>query len=328
MNFRKYVVQYGKTKEGGFNMSKVCPKCGREFENRSANCPICKCALEEIGVKKTSAGSTAGTRAVQNAQARHVQARAPQTRSAYQEPQKEKPSGLSITALVFSLLGCLSVVGLVLGIVDLCVNKQRKKVCSVLALVFSGLWIVGIAAIVSGGDSSQSPKIVNNPNNYIQSDSKGYVSENEAIGNSAGESVSVPSTNNEYKIGETWVVDGQWKLTVNSVYETDDRNQFSEKKPSAVYIVTYTYENIGYEDKSGFMDGLFISLDDTIVDSTGKMGYSYPADKEKFAQETPVGATCEAQVCIGVDNPGSFKLYVDKYDGNGDEHKAIFLVEP
>ena len=168
MNFRKYVVQYGKTKEGGFNMSKVCPKCGREFENRSANCPICKCALEEIGVKKTSAGSTAGTRAVQNAQARHVQARAPQTRSAYQEPQKEKPSGLSITALVFSLLGCLSVVGLVLGIVDLCVNKQRKKVCSVLALVFSGLWIVGIAAIVSGGDSSQSPKIVNNPNNYIR----------------------------------------------------------------------------------------------------------------------------------------------------------------
>lgn len=309
-------------------MAKVCPKCGREFESRSANCPICKCALEEIGVKKTSAGSTAGTRAVQNAQARQVQARAPQTRSAYQEPQKEKPSGLSITALVFSLLGCLSVVGLVLGIVDLCVNKQRKKVCSVLALVFSGLWIIGIVAVVSGGNSSQSPKIVNNPNNYIQSDSKGYVSENEAIGNSAGESISTPSGNNEYKIGETWVVDGQWKLTVNSVYETDDRNQFSEKKPSAVYIVTYTYENIGYEDKSGFMDGLFISLDDTIVDSTGKMGYSYPADKEKFAQETPVGATCEAQVCIGVDNPGSFKLYVDKYDGNGDEHKAIFLVEP
>ena len=32
----------------------------------------------------------------------------------------------------------------------------------------------------------------------------------------------------EYKIGETWTVDGEWSLTVNSVKETEDRNQFSE----------------------------------------------------------------------------------------------------
>lgn len=34
----------------------------------------------------------------------------------------------------------------------------------------------------------------------------------------------------EYKIGETWTVDGQWRLTVNSVKETEDRNQFSEMR--------------------------------------------------------------------------------------------------
>lgn len=28
----------------------------------------------------------------------------------------------------------------------------------------------------------------------------------------------------EYKIGEMWTVDGQWRLTVNSVKETEDRN--------------------------------------------------------------------------------------------------------
>lgn len=33
-------------------MAKVCPECGREFENRSVRCPICKCDLDEIGARK------------------------------------------------------------------------------------------------------------------------------------------------------------------------------------------------------------------------------------------------------------------------------------
>ena len=90
--------------------------------------------------------------------------------------------------------------------------------------------------------------------------------------------------------------------------ETKDRNEYSDKNPAAVYVVTYTYENIGYVDEEGIMDGLHVSLEDGIVDSTGKMGYSYPGDVTKYAQSVPVGAFCEAQACIGVDNPGSFKI--------------------
>lgn len=130
-----------------------------------------------------------------------------------------------------------------------------------------------------------------------------------------------------YAIGETWIVDGQWKVTVNSVEETADRNPYSEKNPAAVYLVTYTYENIGYVDRNGIMDGLYISMDDTIVDATGKMGYSYPGDQTLYAQETPVGATCEAQVCIGVDNAGSFKIHVTHYDGNGNKQSAVFSID-
>lgn len=131
----------------------------------------------------------------------------------------------------------------------------------------------------------------------------------------------------EYHIGESWVVDGQWSLTVNSVEETADRNEYSEKAPAVVYLVTYTYQNIGYVDQNGLMDGLYIDMEDTIVDSAGQMGYSYPADKTLHPQETPVGATCQAQACIGVDNPGSFKIRVTKYDGNGDKQSAVFSVD-
>lgn len=128
-----------------------------------------------------------------------------------------------------------------------------------------------------------------------------------------------------YKIGETYVVEGQWKITVDSVEATDDRNEYSDKKPNAVYVVTYTYENIGYE--SDYSDGLYIDLEDGIVDNAGKMGYSYPGDVTLYPQEAPIGASCEAQACIGVDNPGSFKINFTDYDGNGEKQSAVFEIE-
>ncbi|MDO4522262.1 MAG: hypothetical protein Q4B57_03830 [Eubacteriales bacterium] len=131
------------------------------------------------------------------------------------------------------------------------------------------------------------------------------------------------TTQDEYSIGETWVVEGQWKLTVDSVEAVKERNEFTDKNPAAVYRVTYTYENLGYE--SDFMD-LYFSMEDKIIDADGKMGYSYPGDVTLYPQETPVGARCEAQTCIGVDNEGDFKLYVEKYDGNNAEHKAVFNI--
>jgi len=133
-------------------------------------------------------------------------------------------------------------------------------------------------------------------------------------------------TKTAYDIGETWTVDGQWSLTVTGVTATDYRNPYSDKTPAAVYIVDFTYTNIGYLDSLGLFDGLYFSIDSMIVDNTGKMGYSYPGEITNYAQETPVGATCDAQECIGVDNAGSFKLTVTKYDGTSTKQQATFNV--
>ena len=129
----------------------------------------------------------------------------------------------------------------------------------------------------------------------------------------------------EYAMGETWTVDGQWNLTIDSVEETADRNEYSDLSPAAVYLVTFTYENLGYEDD--YSSGLFLVLDNQIVDADGQMGYSYPGDLTLYPNETPVGAKCTGQVCIGVDNPGSFKIYVEHYDGNEEYQHAIMDVE-
>lgn len=142
----------------------------------------------------------------------------------------------------------------------------------------------------------------------------------------AGENeASDTDSKDEYGMGETWTVDGQWKVTVLSVEETQERNEYEEKTPAAVYLVTYEYENLGYEVEG--WNGLFLSLDEEIVDAAGKMGYSYPGNVTDYPQETPVGASCTAQVCIGVDNAGDFKIHFSTYDGNDEEQKAVFAVK-
>ena len=132
----------------------------------------------------------------------------------------------------------------------------------------------------------------------------------------------------EYKVGDTWTVDGQWEVTINGISETSERNEFADKEPAAVYIVNFTWKNLGYKDATGLMDGLFINMDDSVVDSTGQMGYSYPGNITDYPQETPVGASCNGQVCVGVDNAGlPIKLNVVQYDSNSNKQSAVFVLE-
>ncbi|MGF7002451.1 hypothetical protein M2149_000827 [Lachnospiraceae bacterium PFB1-21] len=126
-----------------------------------------------------------------------------------------------------------------------------------------------------------------------------------------------------YHLGETWEVPGQWKFTINSIAETDDRNKYSDKAPNAVYIIDYTYENIGYDKASS--DGLFMNfLSAQFVDESGAMGYSYPADVSARAQRVPVGASCNAQYALGVDAPGAIKVTLNEHDANGNKVSATY----
>lgn len=174
----------------------------------------------------------------------------------------------------------------------------------VFAIAFAALWIIG----------SMGPPATNT------SDS-GQTSTPAAT--------ETPVTATEFGIGETWTVDGQWTLTVDSIEETQERNEtYTDHEPGAVYIVSYTYENLGYTDLLNPNVSLFFGMDDSIVDSAGVMGYSYPGDVSQYAQETPIGATCHAQACIGVDDPGTVTLNVLKYDTTETAQNATFVITP
>lgn len=131
-----------------------------------------------------------------------------------------------------------------------------------------------------------------------------------------------------YQLGETWEVDGQWRLTINSVKSTTDRNQFSDKNPAQVVIITYTYENLGYE--SSYMDGLYINIgNQTVVDANGEIADSYPGSITNYPKEVPVGAKCvDAQDCIGLNNVSDYiTLTFSQYDGNGNKQTGKFNLK-
>lgn len=140
------------------------------------------------------------------------------------------------------------------------------------------------------------------------------------------EEESKATTKTEFSTGETWEVEGQWRVTVNSVTPTDERNEFSDKQPAAVYVIEYTYENLGFEDEDGFLDGLFIDFESgQIVDAGKTMGYSYPGDVTSYAEPVPVGAAHTAQSCIGVNTPGNFTVKISSRDSDNNNHAATFI---
>lgn len=133
----------------------------------------------------------------------------------------------------------------------------------------------------------------------------------------------------EYSVGDTWEVPGQWKVTINSVTETDERHDddFDDVDPAAVYIIDYTYENLGYHDEDFDSDLYVDPTMQQIVDAGGSMGYGYYAlsiDYDKYPESVPIGAFKNAQESIGVDNPGDFKLIFTIYDNDSKPQKATF----
>jgi len=144
--------------------------------------------------------------------------------------------------------------------------------------------------------------------------------------NVTAEEESKATTKTEFSTGETWEVEGQWRVTVNSVTPTDERNEFFDKEPAAVYVIEYTYENLGYEDEYGLTDGLLVDFGSgQIVDAGKTMGYEYPGGFTNYAEPVPIGASHTAQSYIGVNTAGNFTVKITEYGSDSKKQSATFI---
>lgn len=129
----------------------------------------------------------------------------------------------------------------------------------------------------------------------------------------------------EYGLDEWWEVEGQWKVKIDSVWFTDERNQFSDKSPEAVAVIKYSYENLGYESD---IQDLYITPD-TVIDGEKKVAERYPAGSNVSAKPTPVGAMTEgAEESYGLtSDQGEIAIHFEKYDNDRKKEKAIFIIK-
>lgn len=139
--------------------------------------------------------------------------------------------------------------------------------------------------------------------------------------------VSYPVSDVEDKVyaqDEWWEVPNEFKLKINSVKPTDDRNQFSDKEPEQVVIINYTYENLGYESS---VQDLFMKPD-SVIDNEKTLGETYPARTGTRPTTVPIGSKLEgAEEAYGLKNSGgTITIIFNQRDSDRNPHTATFEI--
>ena len=116
-----------------------CPDCGKEFSDQASACPNC-------GRPNTPMTDPLS------------QNREGSLNQRYRSPDSmpDKNSGLSIAALVLSILGCTFLIGAILAIIDLSKKDTSKKHgLSKAALIICGVWL--IISVIGSFNSVKNP---------------------------------------------------------------------------------------------------------------------------------------------------------------------------
>ena len=91
-----------------------------------------------------------------------------------------------------------------------------------------------------------------------------------------------------------------YSFKINKVTNMNERNQYSDKNPAQVILIDYTYKNIANTEEVYLSEIYF-----KVVDSSGKIGYTYPNSVTNYPQSIPIGVTCDAQMIFALDNLSS-----------------------
>lgn len=110
-----------------------CPECGKEVSENAENCIHCGYPLSKLYTNQINVSETQNTYANNQENAQY--------KAATYTPEKPKKSILGILALVFSLIGCTFIIGLILAIIDLCKKDGRDKGYAFGAIIVCVIWI-------------------------------------------------------------------------------------------------------------------------------------------------------------------------------------------
>lgn len=124
--------------------------------------------------------------------------------------------------------------------------------------------------------------------------------------------------NKEYTVKTS---NGEYKIKITGVTETDDRNQFSNIKADRVIVISYTYENVSYDENGLYLfDGNF-----KIYDKKGNQLEKYPV--ATLSGETiQSGTVAYATMAYALNNESNYlkvEFYSDMYSDTFDKEFMI-----
>lgn len=129
----------------------------------------------------------------------------------------------------------------------------------------------------------------------------------------------------EYGLNEWWEVKGEWKLKIDEVTVTSERNKYSAKKPKQVVIVKYSYENTEAK-KDVYL------YPKTVVDAKKKVAYEYPAVIKGMTRPKalPTGTSIDGAMKVyGLENESDkITIYFERYSTGEkpEKFRAKFVV--
>ncbi len=268
-----------------------CKECGKEISDKADKCPHCGCPMQSTNA-------------------------APQANSP--KSKEGKVSGLSITALIFSILGCTFIVGVILAIIDLCVKDGRKKTCSIIALVISGLWI--IIGVANMGNSDKPEKVGNtsvNTNVESDNDSKEMSKENT-------ESTEPESKETTFKKGEIAELNGV-QVTLTD-YKESSGSDFNTPTDGNVFLMA-EFEIANNTEKELAISSV-MSFDAYTDDYSLNYSFSALMEKDGNQLDGTIAAGKKMKGWIGWEVPQDYQnVEIHFTDNVWSNNKFVFLIE-
>ena len=162
---------------------------------------------------------------------------------------ENKNSTLSILALIFSVLGCTFLIGLILAIIDLSKGDGRKKTLSIIALVISGIWlIVGIiGAINKKNDTASTSDVITTEavNDSVDTQSEEKTTEAAEAAENGSEDSAENAEEYYFKDNEIVVKDYTIKITDWKVIPVGEKGNEYGKYP----VIAFWYDTTNTSDK-------------------------------------------------------------------------------
>lgn len=159
-----------------------------------------------------------------------------------------KKSSLSIIALVLTLLGCTSIIGVVLAIIDLTKKDGRNKILSKIAVgIFAFIIIIGIFAPKKDSEEETIQETT-----IEESVIEEEVEQTDSVEEEIIEEVVVEEKEEKtiYNVGDVYE-DNLLRITYLKSYEFTDFSQYNQPKEGhKVICAEFEFENLGKTDST------------------------------------------------------------------------------